>query len=79
MLFLDVKLKTGAQSDVERDFQTQVEAQGFPYEIARSLEDALGAFEKRIWSIDQIGSALAGLTKNGRESLSREKRLAKLP
>lgn len=44
-LYLEVKTATGRQSDDQRRFQRLVEAQGQPYEIVRSVDDALRALE----------------------------------
>lgn len=38
MLFIEMKTETGTQSLKQRDFQAQVEAEGFRYEIVRSFE-----------------------------------------
>jgi VRR-NUC domain-containing protein len=46
VLFLEVKSRTGAQTPAQRAFQATVEAQGFPYEIVRSADDALGALAR---------------------------------
>ncbi|MEI4262810.1 VRR-NUC domain-containing protein [Roseovarius sp. D0-M9] len=46
VLFLEVKSQTGRQSDDQRAFQAAVEAQGFVYELVRSLDDALRALAK---------------------------------
>mgnify|MGYP000613084598 CR=1 FL=1 len=41
--FLEVKSKTGTQSDNQFEFQQLVEAQGFTYALVRSVDDALDA------------------------------------
>lgn len=43
ILFLECKSKAGRQSFAQTRFQALVEAQGFPYAIVRTLDDALGA------------------------------------
>ena len=37
--FIEVKTDKGRQSDYQKEFQTLVEAQGFKYVIARSVND----------------------------------------
>lgn len=39
VLFVEVKTKTGRQSELQKDFQTKVERLGFPYVICRSLQE----------------------------------------
>jgi hypothetical protein len=41
--FLEVKSKTGPQSDNQSTFQKLVEAQGFTYALVRSVDDAIDA------------------------------------
>lgn len=40
-VFVEVKTKTGRQSDNQKDFQNRVEKLGFEYYIWRSVEDAV--------------------------------------
>lgn len=46
ILFLETKSRTGTQSPAQRAFQAAVEAQGFPYAIIRSVDDALAALAR---------------------------------
>jgi len=39
LLFIEFKLPNGVQSDVQRKFQSTVQALGFEYKIIRSLEE----------------------------------------
>ncbi len=39
VLFVEVKTKTGRQSELQKKFQTDVERLGFQYSICRSLQD----------------------------------------
>ncbi len=38
-MFVEVKTPTGTQKPAQKQFQTHVEALGYPYHIVRSLED----------------------------------------
>ena len=46
LLFLEVKSKTGPLSENEKKFRSLVMDMGWPFEIARSTPDALGAVLK---------------------------------
>lgn len=37
--FLELKTKTGRQSDYQKEFQSKVEALGYEYYIIRTIED----------------------------------------
>lgn len=41
-LWIEVKTATGKQSEFQKSFQAQVEAQGHRYVVARSVEDVMG-------------------------------------
>lgn len=43
VLFLEVKTARGRQSEDQLEFQRLVEAMGWPYEIVRSVDDAMDA------------------------------------
>lgn len=43
VLFLEVKSKTGRLRDSQAAFRDDVRAQGFPWALVRSVDDALGA------------------------------------
>lgn len=38
-LFIEMKTKTGRQSDAQKDYQKQVESEGYRYVVIRSLTD----------------------------------------
>jgi len=46
LLFLEVKSMTGRPTDAQREFESDVVAQGHAYEIVRSVEDTRAALEK---------------------------------
>lgn len=46
VLFVEVKTKTGRQSESQKKFQTDVERLGFQYSICRSLQDFQLTIEK---------------------------------
>lgn len=46
VLFVEVKTKTGRQSELQKKFQTDVERLGFQYSICRSLQDFQLTIEK---------------------------------
>ena len=46
VLFVEVKAKTGRQSELQKDFQIKVEQLGFPYVICRSLQEFVLAVSK---------------------------------
>ena len=43
VIWIEVKDATGKQSEIQKSFQAQVEAEGHRYIIARSIEDVLEA------------------------------------
>lgn len=43
VLFLEVKSKTGTQSAAQLDFHVEVQALGWPYEVVRTSNEAIGA------------------------------------
>jgi hypothetical protein len=43
VLWIEVKAADGKQSDLQKSFQAQVEAEGHRYVIVRSIEDVKGA------------------------------------
>lgn len=46
VLFLEVKSATGSLSPAQKAFRDTVQAQGFPWALVRSIEDALGALSE---------------------------------
>ena len=48
VLFVEVKTKDGHQSDLQKQFQSDVERLGFQYSVCRSLEDFMLTVEKWI-------------------------------
>lgn len=48
VLFVEVKTKSGYQSDLQAKFQSDVERLGFQYSICRSLDDFILTIEKWI-------------------------------
>lgn len=46
VMFLEVKTKSGRQSPSQLDFEAKVQAQGHPYEVVCSVNDALGALAR---------------------------------
>ena len=48
VLFVEVKTKDGYQSDLQKQFQSDVERLGFQYSICRSLDDFICTIEKWI-------------------------------
>ena len=46
VLFLEVKSATGSLSAAQEAFRDAVQAQGFPWALVRSIEDALGALSE---------------------------------
>ena len=48
VLFVEVKTRSGKQSDLQTKFQSNVERLGFQYSICRSLEDFIMTVEKWI-------------------------------
>ena len=46
VLFLEVKSTTGSLSPAQEAFRDAVQAQGFPWALVRSIEDALGALSE---------------------------------
>ena len=48
VLFIEVKTKSGYQSDLQSKFQSDVERLGFQYSICRSLDDFILTIEKWI-------------------------------
>jgi len=48
MLFIEFKLPNGVQSDVQKEFQSIVEALGHTYKIIRSLEEFKEYIKKQI-------------------------------
>ena len=47
VVFIEWKTPTGTQSEAQKKFQTQVEAQGFEYVIFRSVEQAKNFVDER--------------------------------
>lgn len=39
LIFLELKIQKGIQSETQKDFETRVKALGYEYRICRSLED----------------------------------------
>lgn len=52
VLFVEVKTKDGYQSDLQKQFQSDVERLGFQYSVCRSLEDFMFTVEK--WVKDKF-------------------------
>ena len=52
VLFVEVKTKSGYQSDLQAKFQSDVERLGFQYSICRSLDDFILTIEK--WLKDKF-------------------------
>lgn len=46
VLFVEVKTAKGYQSDLQKEFQANVERMGFQYSVCRSLQDFQLTFEK---------------------------------
>lgn len=46
VLYLEVKSKTGSLTDDQKRFRDDVQAQGFPWALVRSVQDALDALRK---------------------------------
>lgn len=56
-LFLEVKSPTGTQTAAQRAFQGRVEAQGHPYAVVRSADDALAALGRHGFRTRIVGGA----------------------
>ena len=52
VLFVEVKTKTGGQSELQKKFQSDVEYLGFQYSVCRSLQDFQMRIEK--WLKDKF-------------------------
>ncbi|MBR9837050.1 MAG: VRR-NUC domain-containing protein [Rhodobacteraceae bacterium] len=58
VLFLEVKTKTGSQSDSQLSFEADVVSFGWPYEIARSSVEAIEAAKRHGFATRIIGGQL---------------------
>lgn len=62
-LYLEVKTKTGRQSDAQIEFQRDVQGQGLPYYVVRSIDDVLAALQRHQIRTRIVGGAAAGWQK----------------
>ncbi len=61
VLFLEVKSATGAPSPSQKAFRETVQAQGFPWALVRSIDDALGALSEAGMVTRVRGNASTGI------------------
>lgn len=61
VLFLEVKSAAGTLSPTQKTFRDAVQAQGFPWALVRSIEDALGALSAAGMVTRARGNASTGI------------------
>lgn len=61
VLFLEVKSATGSLSAAQEAFRDAVQAQGFPWALVRSIDDALGALSEAGMVTRVRGNASTGI------------------